>query len=309
MIVVYCSRENIGKNWVKAVADELGKDKVCLLKDVVDPMQIQIALTWKAPFEALQQFPNLKLIQSLGAGVDHIFDNKNVVEGAKVSRIIDPQLSTDMFEFVLAIVLDKMKNLHQYRDQQVQRIWKEKRYKSVNDVCMGILGLGVIGSFVSKKLSDFGFQCMGWSGTNKNIEGVQSYTGEEGLNVMLNKTDYLINLLPLTNATRGFINLKLLEKIKPGAYVINVGRGPHVVDGDLLEAIDKGLISGAALDVFHQEPLPIDHPYWVNKKIFLTPHIASITNINTARKQVFENIRRFDQSENFINEVDVSKGY
>jgi len=309
MILVYCSRKEIGQNWAKAVAAEFGEDKVFLRKDLPDPNKIKIALSWKAPVRMLQEYPNLKLIQSLGAGVDHIFDADNVVGGAKVARIVDPQLSEDMFEFVLAIVLNKMKNLHKYRDQQRSMIWKEKRYRSISDVKLGILGLGVIGTLVAQKLAAIGFDCMGWSGSEKNIEGVKSYIGNEGLNDMLAQTDFLINILPLTNATRGFININLLRKLKTGAYVINVGRGPHVVDQDILKAIEERMISGAALDVFHEEPLPLDHPFWVNENIVLTPHIASITNIKTAREQIFENIRRFLNGEKVLNEVSVEKGY
>lgn len=309
MILVYCSREEIGKNWVKAVAAEFGEDKVFMKDDVVNPSEIEIALTWKAPKQSLQPFKNLKLIQSLGAGVDHIFDQDNAVEGSKVARIVDPQLSEDMYEFVLAIVLNKMKNLEQYRDQQNQKFWKEKRYRVISDVKIGILGLGVIGSLVATRLKTAGFDCMGWSGSEKNIEGIQSFIGDSGLQEMLSESDFVINILPLTNETRGFINYEMLKKVKRGAYIINVGRGPHVVDEDLLQAIEEGLISGAALDVFHKEPLPVDHPFWSNEKIVLTPHIASITNINTAREQIFANIRRYLAGEKIANEVSINKGY
>ena len=309
MILVYCSRNKIAMNWLKAVAAELGEDKVFVHEDIKDKSQIEIALTWKAPMRMLQQYPNLKLIQSLGAGVDHIFDFDNVVEGAAISRIVDPQLSEDMYEFVLALILSKLKNLSTYRDQQSQGVWKEKRYKVISDIRLGIMGLGVIGSHVTKRLSDVGFQCMGWSRSEKEIDGISSYHGGDGLDKMLEQTDFLINILPLTNETRGIINLELIKKIKKGAYIINVGRGPHVVDEDILQAIEEGLVSGAALDVFHEEPLPQDHAFWSNEKIVLTPHIASITNIKTAREQVFENIRRYLNGEEVLNEVSVGKGY
>ena len=309
MILVYCSRNEIAQNWVKAVAAELGEDKVFLHEDVQDKSKIEIALTWKAPMRMLQQYPNLKLIQSLGAGVDHIFDFDNVVEGTKVSRIVDPQLSEDMYEFVLSIILSKLKNLSTYRDQQSQGVWKEKRYKVISDVKLGIMGLGIIGSHVAKRLSAVGFQCMGWSRTKKEIGGISNHYGQAGLDEMLAETDFLINILPLTNETRGIINLELITKTKKGAYLINVGRGPHVVDEDILQAIEADLISGAALDVFHQEPLPKEHLFWSNEKIVLTPHIASITNIKTAREQVFENIRRYLKGEEVLNEASVEKGY
>ena len=309
MILVHCNHRNIGEKWVKVIAEEFGHDQVCLSNDITDNEKIEIAICWKAPEKMLHAFPNLKLIQSLGAGVDHIFDGKNDVPNSKIARIIDPQLSEDMFEFVLSIVLNDLKGLTTYRDQQKQRLWKEKKYRVIKKVSIGILGLGVIGGFVAEKMSLHGFKTMGWSRSEKNISGVDCFSGPEALEVMLSQTDYLINLLPLTKETRGIINNSLLQKLKKGAYVINVGRGPHVVDEDLIKSIDKEQISGAALDVFHHEPLDSEHPFWGHHKILLTPHIASITNIKTAQQQVFENIRLFKNRQQIKNEVFADRQY
>lgn len=303
MILVHCNHRGIGKNWAKVLAEEFGVDQVVLSDEVVDKDAIEIAICWKAPERMLHDFPNLKLIQSLGAGVDHIFDADNNVPNARISRIVDPQLSEDMFEFVLSVLLNDLKGLTTYRDQQKSGIWKEHRYRTFKDIQIGVLGLGVIGRLVAKNLSGLGFQTMGWSRSEKEISGVDCFSGSEALEVMLSQTDYLINILPLTDKTRGIINRDLLNQLKKGAYVINVGRGPHVVDMDLIEAIDEGQISGATLDVFHKEPLDQDHAFWAHPKIFLTPHIASITNIKTAQKQVFDNIRMYKSHGTVNNEV------
>jgi len=303
MILVYCNHRGIGKNWVEVLAKEFGENQVVLAGDVVDKSKVEIAICWKAPEKMLQEYPNLKMIHSLGAGVDHIFEGKNDIPGAKIARIVDPQLSEDMFEFVLSIVLNDLKRLTTYRDQQKEKVWKEKKYKSFKEVSIGILGLGVIGRLVAEKMSEMGFQVMGWSRSEKEIKGVDCFMGTEALEVMLSQADYLINILPLTDQTRGFLNADLFSKLKKGAYVVNVGRGPHVDDDELIEAIDRGHLSGAALDVFHQEPLDSTHPFWDHPKILVTPHIASITNIKTAQSQIFENVRLFRQNGDVKNEV------
>ncbi len=305
MILVYCIHRGIGKIWADILSQEFGEEQVVLSENVTENIKdkVQIVVCWKAPHRMFHEFPNLKLIHSLGAGVDHIFEGDNAVPGAKIARIVDPQLSEDMYEFVLGILLSDMKRLTTYRDQQMNKEWKELTYRTCKDVTVGILGLGVIGRLVASKLSKMGFQVMGWSRSEKDITGVDCFSGPEALEVMLSKTDYLVNILPLTDRTRGFINKALLEQLKTGAYVINVGRGPHVNDKDLIDAIDENQISGAALDVFHQEPLDESHPFWSHPKVFLTPHIASITNIKTAQSQVFQNIRLFREKGEVNNEV------
>lgn len=308
MIGVYCSRTKIGESWAKALAEEFGEDAVDLYP-FNKPDTIEFMACWKAPHRLFHTLPKLKIIQSLGAGVDHIFDNDNAVEQAEIVRIIDPQLSVDMYEFALATILADMKRLTLYRDQQKENTWKERRYKTIPNVVITILGLGVIGTTVAEKLSSLGFKVHGWSRSTKNIDGVQCHSGEKALGDLLSSTDYLLNLLPLTNATRGFLNESLFEKMKKGSYLINLGRGPHLVDEDLLIALNKDHLSGACLDVFHEEPLRTDHPFWVHPKVFMTPHIASITNIETARKQVFENIRRMRDGRALLNGVSKERGY
>ncbi|MCL4146746.1 UNVERIFIED_CONTAM: hypothetical protein GTU68_006149 [Idotea baltica] len=214
-----------------------------------------------------------------------------------------------MYEFILSILLNDLKRLTVYRDQQKLQLWKESSYRTINEVSIGILGLGVIGHMVAKKLSGLGFKTMGWSRSEKNITGVDCFSGPEALEVMLSQTDYLINILPLTNLTRGLINRQFLSSLKKGAYIINVGRGPHVVDEDLITSINHGHISGAALDVFHREPLEKEHPFWDHPKVLLTPHIASITNIATARRQIFDNIKLFQRKGEVNNEVFVDRQY
>lgn len=305
MILVHCRHRGIGKIWADLLTKEFGENQVVLSEDVTDEVknQIEIAVCWKAPKNMFHAFPNLKLIHSLGAGVDHIFEGNNDVPGAKLARIVDPQLSEDMYEFVLSILLSDLKQLTIYRDQQKEKLWKEHKYRTFKDVSIGILGLGVIGRLVAERLAVLGFNVMGWSRSEKDISGVDCFAGPEALEVMLSMTDYLVNILPLTDQTTGFINADLLNKLKTGAYVINVGRGPHVNDVELLEAIDSNQISGAALDVFHQEPLDRTHPFWNHPKVLLTPHIASITNIETAQSQVFENIKLFREKGEVNNEV------
>jgi len=296
MILVHCNHLGIGKKWSKVLSEEFGEDQIVLSNEVTDKTKVEIAVCWKAPKKMFHDFPNLKFIQSMGAGVDHIFEGSNDVEGAKIARIVDPQLSEDMFEFILSVVLNDLKNLNKYREQQKNNFWKELKYRSFREVNVGILGLGVIGRLVAEKMASLGFNVLGWSSSPKEIKDVECFNGSEAF-------DYLINILPLTDITRGFFNKDLFSKCKQGAYFINVGRGPHVVDQDLLDALDNEHLSGAALDVFHEEPLSGDHPFWQHQKIMVTPHIASITNIKTAQQQIFQNIRMFKESGAVMNEV------
>lgn len=309
MILVHCSRKEIGRRWAEILSSEFGAEMVSLSEQVQEYEKVEIAVCWKAPKRMFYDYPNLKFIQSVGAGVDHIFDSENAIPGAKIARIIDPQLSADMFEFILAIVLANMKQLNLYYDQQRRKLWKENSYNSIKDITISILGLGVIGSHVASNLSAIGFNTLGWSQSEKNISGVQSFQGIDGLNDMLAQTDYLVNILPLTESTRNIIDANFLSKLKKSSYFINVGRGPQVVDQALISAIDQGILSGATLDVFHHEPLHVDHEFWTHPKIIVTPHVASITNLDTASEQVFENIRRYKKGLNPINQVSLDKKY
>ena len=307
-IVIICN-ERYAKNWAKAFREKLLTTEIHIYPNVPSPETVEFAAVWKAPAGALSGFPNLKAVQSLGAGVEHIFDFQKIDENIPVARIVDPQLSEDMWEYVLMLTLNHLKNIPIYFQQQSKKEWKQHRYKTIKETTVSILGLGKIGSHVASRFSEIGFNVQGWSNSKKNIPDVISFFGKNGFDEILSNTDFLINILPLTSDTEGILNKTNLSKLKKDAYLINVGRGGHLVDEDLLELIDSEHLSGAALDVFQEEPLPVNHPFWGHPKITAMPHVAGLTNPKTAVLQMVENYKRVKRGEGLINEVSHVRKY
>lgn len=307
-IVIVCN-ERYAKNWSKALKAELPETDICIYPNVPDLKTVEFAAVWKAPAGVLELFPNLKAIQSLGAGVKHIFDRQKIGASVKIARIVDPQLSEDMWEYSLMLILNHLKNTRTYFQQALNKEWRQRRYRSIKETSVAVMGLGVIGAEIAANLAGLGFQVQGWSISSKEIEGVQSFTGIQGLSDMLAIADVLINVLPLTAETMGILNRSNLLKLKQGAYLINIGRGPHVVDEDLLALLEEGHLSGAALDVFHTEPLPVDHPFWEHPNIAVMPHVAGVTNPKTAVQQIVENFKRMKNGSDLLHVVSPKRKY
>lgn len=270
---------------------------------------IDMILSWKAPHGSFSNYPNLKVIGSMGAGVDHIFEDPSLPKDATITRIVDKNLKGDMQEFVLALALNYCKDLTAYSYLQQNHNWKPIPYKRVEDVTIGIMGLGVLGKSVAEKLHQVGFKLTGWANSKKNIEGLKSYAGNEELNDFLSTAELLVCLLPLTPETESILDKNLFEKLPQEAYLINVARGGHLVEKDLLPAIESGNLSGAALDVFNEEPLPEDHPFWGNKKILITPHTASKSDPSSTANQIVENYNRLQEGKALKNTVSQDKKY
>ncbi len=271
--------------------------------------KITMALVWKHPKGELSKYPNLKCIASSGAGVDFIFEDENRPKNLPITRVVDVMLAQDMSEHVIALIFSYLKNLGQYCIDQMNKIWKPKDYRRISDFTVGILGLGALGSVLANDLVRFGFRTQGWSNSKKHIEKVTSFAGSAQLSDFLSTSEILICLLPLTDATSGILNGKLFQQLPQGAYIINVARGGHLIDTDLIEYIDSGQLSGACLDVFHQEPLSIDHPFWEHDKIHMTPHYASVSDTDSVVPQIIENYHRLREGEALINVVSREKGY
>ncbi|MFQ6024595.1 MAG: 2-hydroxyacid dehydrogenase, partial [Acidiferrobacterales bacterium] len=270
-----------------------------------NPEEIEYALVWQPLHDALSNLPNLKVIFSLGAGVDHLLKETGLPEGVPIVRMVDPGLSEGMREYVLFHVLRYHRHMLEYEIQQRECRWQELPQTRPGDRRIGIMGLGVLGAEVAQKLTALGFAVAGWSRTAKMIDGVDSFHGRDQLDQFLEHTDILVCLLPLTSETEGILNRRTFAALPGGAYVINVARGRHLIEEHLLEALDSEHIAGATLDVFRTEPLPRDHPFWRHPKVTVTPHIASITSPDTGAIPVVENIRRHQKGEPLTNVVDV----
>lgn len=308
-VVIYTKNTKQSNAWYLVLQEELPEYKIEIYPSVEDFNSVKFLVCWKPPHGLIAKFPNLQAIQSLGAGVDHIFESNTIDSKIQVSKIVDDQLTHDMWEHTLSIVLNDMKNLTMYQAQQAQSKWKARRYKRMKDVSIGVLGMGTIGKYVAKNFANLGYRVLGWSKSPKEIEGVYTMEGEKGMKQICHESDYLINILPLTKATKGILNRKFFAVMKSDAFIINVGRGQHLVDEDLIEALDTDMIRGASLDVFQEEPLPETHPFWTHSKIQITPHIASLTHIKSVYPQVVDNIKRVYSNKSILNYIDTEKGY
>ncbi|PCI50115.1 MAG: glyoxylate/hydroxypyruvate reductase A [Alphaproteobacteria bacterium] len=275
--------------------------------EVGDEKDIKYAIVWNHPAGALRQYPNLKVIASYGAGVDHIFKDPDLPGNIIITRLVDDSLSRQMSEYIAGVVLNHRLRLTEYREYQAAGVWSPKAARPGNIVCL--LGLGNIGREVAGYLSGLNFTIHGWSQSHKDIENIATFHGDAGLCEALGDADYIVCLLPLTPKTADILNKSLFSKIKKGAYLINAGRGGHLNEDDLLDALYQGRLGGACLDVFRTEPLPDDHPFWRHPKISITPHTASLTNIDQAASQFHENYLNMVNNRPLFNRIDSAKGY
>lgn len=270
---------------------------------------IKMALVWKHPPGTLKGYPNLECIASSGAGVDFLFEDKELPNHIPITRIVDEYLAKDMSEHVIALVFSHIKNLSLYKVDQFNKVWKPVDYHRIKDLTIGIMGVGALGKVLATDLVKYGFKVQGWSGSKKNLAGIRTFAGDLEQKNFLNSTQILVCLLPLTRETSGILNQDLFSQLPNGAHIINVARGGHLVDNDLLEMLDNNHLSGASLDVYHQEPLPTNHPFWEHPKIHMTPHYASVSDTNSVIPQILENYRRLKSGKELLNLVSKIKGY
>ena len=268
---------------------------------------IECVIVWKHDEGVLNEFPNLKLIASYGAGVENILSAPALPEGVPITRFIDDTLSGQMAEFVLAAILNHRLHLTFYLKQQAASHWQGKDFLDEKNVT--ILGLGELGSTTAKLLNQNGYQVSGWSRSEKKIDSVKSYFSNEQLEESIFNADFVVCLLPLTSETHHILNSDLFKVMKKGAFLINVGRGDHLNENDLMDALHEGHLSGALLDVFSTEPLPQDHPFWKHPKIYITPHISSPTDKARVARQILDNYYRLQSGSTLINQVDRQRSY
>lgn len=291
--------------WVQELKNLHPGMKIIAYPEEHDQQEVEYVISWKHPRGIFKNYPNLKVIASMGAGVDHITSDPEIPENITITRIIDHQLTLDMSAFVLALVMNHLRGLSFHHSQ---RSWEPSGYLKIEDQHIGVMGVGVLGSAVAKTLTDVGFKVSGWATRAKPQSGITIFPQEE-LDEFLGQTTILVCLLPLTQQTENILNKELFQKLPKGAYLINVARGQHLVEHDLLEMVDTGHLSGASLDVFRKEPLPQEHPFWQNPKIKITPHIASVTDPKKVVPQLVENYIRMTQGKPMKNIVKREKGY
>ena len=296
-------------SWVKHLSRLQPGIDIRIWPDTGNADDIQFALCWHHPPGELKKYKNLKCIASLGAGVDHILVDPQLPEGVPITRVVEHSMAQSMSEYVVLAVLNYCRQFDDYKADQAQTLWRPRKPLLAEGLGIGIMGLGQLGMDAAQKLSYLGFSVAGWSQTPKNIKGVKCLAGEDALDDFLSQTRILICMLPLTPKTEGILNHQIFGKLPPGAYLINVARGEHLVENDLIAALDSGQLSGACLDVFAVEPLPPDHSFWLHPKIIVTPHISSITFPRAVAPQIIENYHRVKSGKRPLNQVDMDRGY
>jgi glyoxylate/hydroxypyruvate reductase A len=295
--------------WLAAIRAELPDVEVREFPAVGDPQEIDFAFVWKYPPGLLRTLPLLRAIFSLGAGVESILSDPDLPPAIPLVRMVDPGLAIGMNEFVLMRVLHYHRQMPQHEANQRLQKWARLVPPLPQDRSVGILGCGQLGGMCARTLIGLGFDVAAWSRTPKNISGAKMYAGTEQLDKFLARTEILVCLLPLTPDTAGIINARNLSLLPSSAFFINVARGQHVVDVDLLAALDSGHIAGATLDVFQTEPLPPDHRYWDHPRVTVVPHMAAVTQIKTAARTLAGNVRRVLAGEPIADVVDRVRGY
>jgi glyoxylate/hydroxypyruvate reductase A len=257
----------------------------------------------------LRGFANLRAIQSTWAGVNHLLTDGNLPADKPLARMVEQGLTVSMTEYVVLHVLDSAREGPRLRAAQRAREWLDLAPASPSDIPIAILGLGTLGADAGTQLAGLGFTVRGWSRSKKEIAGIESFSGQRGLQECLADAQIMVCLLPLTEDTRGILNTATFAPLAQGAVLIHAARGAHLVEADLLAVLATGQLSRAIIDVFATEPLPGDHPFWKHPQITVTPHVAAITRPGTGAADIVENYRRALAGEVLINQVDRAKGY
>lgn len=307
MRVVYFSVDQDAAQWLPGLRAALpGAD---VQEWVPGAPAADYAVLWKPPQQLLDAQHHLKAIFNTGAGVDAM-QKLRLPPGVPLIRLDDAGMAVQMAEYVCQAVIRHFRELGGYEAQTRAGQWQRGRLPRVRaDFPVGILGLGVLGQRVAGALAAFDFPVNGWSQSPKALTGVQCFAGAQGFSDFLAASRVLVCLLPLTPDTKDILNHMTLSQLQRGGYVINVARGAHLVDDDLLALLDSGHLAGATLDVFRSEPLPPEHPFWHHPGITLTPHISACTLVDESIAQIAGKILALERGQPVAGKVDPLRGY
>jgi glyoxylate/hydroxypyruvate reductase len=308
MALMFLSADDPAEAWRKALLAELPELDFRIWPEVGDPAAIDLALVWQPPPGELARYPNLRAILSLGAGIDGLLAQPGLPD-VPIARMVDPSFTRTMTEYVVLATLRHHRQFDHFEREQRAARWSYAFPPQAADRRVGVMGLGVLGSAAAASLAAHGFPVAGWSREAKQLSGIESFAGRAGLPAFLARTDILVCLLPLTRDTAGILNAATFACLPRGAYLINVARGAHLVEADLITALDSDQLAGATLDVFREEPLPAHHPLWRHPNVLITPHVASYASPLTAAEGVAANIRRAGAGQPLLHQVDRARGY
>jgi glyoxylate/hydroxypyruvate reductase A len=298
-IVVYSPADD-GAQWCAALAAHFPDADIGQFDPAGPARQADYAVVWAPPAALFRVVEPFRAIFTMGAGVDRLLrtpDLASLIRGAPVIRLNDAGMSAQMSEYVCHALVRHTRKLSVYQHQQASASWKKWPGIQRDDWPVGVMGIGAIGAAVARTVAALGYPVLGWSRSAKAVPGVATSHGAASLDAFLRSTRVLVCLLPLTPETDGILNRANLSKLQPDGYVINVARGQHLVDADLLDLIEEGHLAGATLDVFREEPLAPDHPFWCHPKITVTPHISALTLIDESAAQIADKIRHIEGGE------------
>lgn len=314
MAVLFVLNRYNASDWSDMMRDRAPDLDVRLWPDETgNPVDIRFVVAWNPPEGELAKFPNLEVIFSIGAGVDHLMKDPHLPK-VPVVRVVDPDLTKRMTEYVVMNVLLHHRRFRLYDDQQQARDWTEHSQPAASEVRVGIMGFGTLGQDAGLILRDLGFQVAGWSNSRKQVEGIESFAGGGELEAFLGRTDILVSLLPHTPDTDRMLNRGLFALLPQdgalgGPFLINAGRGKVQSDADILDALNEGVLKGASLDVFEEEPLAHDSGLWVHPGMMLTPHVAAESSPLAINDYILDQLRGYELGETLSNVVNAERGY
>ena len=305
MRISFCAQTDPAP-WLAALQQHLPRAQF----DVWHPgsARADFAIVWAAPQQFFDEQTALQAVFNMGAGVDALLQRQMRAD-LPIVRLNDAGMGVQMAEYVCHALIRHTRDFALFEAQAQQRLWQEPPVLDRADFPVGILGLGVLGEQVARAVQHFGFPVLGWSRTARQLDGVRCFHSQSQLAAFLAGTRVLVNLLPLTPQTENLLNRDTLSQLQPGAYLINIARGRHVVDEDLLSLLDSGQMAGATLDVFRTEPLPAEHPFWRHPRVTVTPHIAGRTVLQDTVQQIVAKIQALQKGQPIEGVVDRARGY
>lgn len=308
MELLYHGNPARGLAWQEAVTCALPEVRFTCWPDAVNPAEIRHIVAWTLPDEVIAALPNLEVLFSVGAGIDQL-DTARLPEQLRIVRMIEPGIIGTMADYVSMATLALHRDLPFHVAEQRAGRWSWRDVAPAQQCRVGVMGLGELGRASLAKLAPLGFRLSGWSRSQYAIEDVDCFAGEAGLAPFLAGCDILVCLLPLTDETRHILNRNTFAMLPRGAKLINAARGGHLMQDDLLAALESGQLASAMLDVTDPEPLPAGHPFYTHPAILLTPHVAGITRTDSAVVSLIDNLGRLLRGEPLVGEVDRRRGY
>jgi glyoxylate/hydroxypyruvate reductase len=302
------------KHWMAELGALLGDYPIVRRNDEFNPADIRYIFVWKPLDNAFDGLSGLKAVLSLGAGVDALLRHPNLPRNVPIVRFVEDDLTQCMSDYVVANVTMHHRCFTRYKQDQLERTWSQFYPPAAQNINVGIMGMGVLGTDAAQRLLGLGFNVRGWSRSAKSLAGVEGFFGQEQFDRFLSGTDILVDLLPLTPQTENILNyetfLKLRrDRLKGGPVIINAARGGHQVETDIVRALGDGTLGAASLDVFQIEPLPADSPLWDLQNCYITPHIAAISNPHSGAAYFADVIKSHEAGRPLGNVVDLKRGY